>query len=201
MFDHKRRWDPTLDFDWEYIMKEWNKYWDLSKTILLEKSPPNIIRATSINKTFPNSYFVIFFRNPYAHCESLIRRNASNPAKAAGFTIKCLKFQKQNLLASLNSMKLSYEELTNSPDCFKKRIIEFLPELKNLDVKKEFKAHNFKNKNLPIIDLNTEKINKLSQFEIDKINEVFRDNIDLLEYFNYELINKHIPMERSSLLR
>lgn len=44
MFEHNRRWDKTLDFDWSYIKNEWMKYWDLNCPILLEKSPPNIIR-------------------------------------------------------------------------------------------------------------------------------------------------------------
>src|ERR1039457_4720612 len=30
MFNHDRRWDESLDFDWEFIKKEWMKCWDLT---------------------------------------------------------------------------------------------------------------------------------------------------------------------------
>jgi hypothetical protein len=89
MFDHDRRWDHSLDFDWEFIKKEWRKYWNLNSLILLEKSPPNIIRAKSIEKIFKPAYFILLHRNPYAQCESLIRRDGEYPQIAAEFAVKC----------------------------------------------------------------------------------------------------------------
>ena len=48
------------------LFSEWSKYWDLSKTYLLEKSPPNIIRTRFLQAMFPNSYFIVMLRHPLA---------------------------------------------------------------------------------------------------------------------------------------
>lgn len=190
MFEHDRRWDTTLDFDWQFIKKEWSKYWDRSKAILLEKSPPNIIRATSIHEAFPNSYFIIFYRNPYAHCESLMRRNNVTPGSAAEFAVQCLEYQRNNMLSKLNSISVSYEHLTTMPEKFRAQLLEFIPAIETIKFDHEFSAHNFKGKKMGIINLNREKINKLSQVQLDKINEVFLKHQEVLDFFAYKIIKK-----------
>lgn len=52
----------------EKLIEEWSRYWDLSKKLLLEKSPPNIVRTRFLQKIFPNSYFITIYRNPVATC-------------------------------------------------------------------------------------------------------------------------------------
>lgn len=48
----------------ERLFKAWGKYWDLSKPVLIEKSPPNLIRTLFFQEMFHNSYFVILLRHP-----------------------------------------------------------------------------------------------------------------------------------------
>lgn len=189
MFNKYERWDEAIDFDWVKIKNEWRKYWDLRKPILLEKSPPNILRAASINLAFENAYFIIFHRNPYAHCESLISRNKMTPVAAAEFAMFCLEKQKINLDLEVNSIAVSYENLTSKPEAFKSRLHDFLPEINDIDVETDFNAHNFKNKPMSIQNLNSEKINKLTQSQLEKINKVFSKYISLLESFNYEVMD------------
>jgi hypothetical protein len=45
---------------------EWSRYWDTSKPVLLEKSPPNIIRTRFLDSLFPKSLFVMMLRHPIA---------------------------------------------------------------------------------------------------------------------------------------
>ncbi len=192
MFDPEKRWDENVQFDWNFIKKEWRKYWDTNKAVLLEKSPPNIIRAAAINEAFQNAFFIIFHRNPYAHCESLIRRNNSSAKAAARFAIICLEQQKINQSLALNSITISYEGLTTTPNKFKKQIIEFIPEVNNINFNTEFAAHNFREKKMQIENLNPEKIKNLSQNQLDEINEVFFEHEELLKYFHYDLINRSL---------
>ncbi|MEH6535207.1 MAG: sulfotransferase [Psychroserpens sp.] len=189
MFDHTRRWDSTLDYDWRFVNKEWLKYWDLKAAILLEKSPPNIVRAKSIEKYFQPAFFLIFYRNPYAHCESLIRRNNKDPAKAAEFAIQCLNYQKINIL-ELKSQKLqvSYELLTEQTESTVKMMTDLLPELSDMNYEKEFTAKNSHSKEMKISNLNQEKIDNLTLKEREAINSVFIKNIDTLNFFGYQLI-------------
>lgn len=189
MFNHKRRWDKDLDFDWIQIKKEWLKYWDLTKPILLEKSPPNIIRAKSISNHFKPSFFIIFFRNPYALCESYMRRSKLSPKDAAAFTLQCLNYQKKNIEILNDFIVVSYEELTTTPDLTISKLSEFLPQLGNIRISTSYSAHNYQNKNLAIKNLNEEKIKNLSRNDLLQINEVFDKNKDLITFFNYKIIN------------
>ena len=48
------------------LMSEWSIHWDLGKHVLIEKSPPNIIRSRFLQAFFPDSLFVFVIRHPIA---------------------------------------------------------------------------------------------------------------------------------------
>ncbi|MFX0203719.1 MAG: sulfotransferase [Candidatus Hodarchaeota archaeon] len=48
------------------LFSEWAKYWDTEKPLLLEKSPPNLIRTRFLQALFPDSYFIVLVRHPIA---------------------------------------------------------------------------------------------------------------------------------------
>jgi hypothetical protein len=48
------------------LFADWARYWDLEKPVLLEKSPPNLIRTRFLQALFPNSYFLVLLRHPLA---------------------------------------------------------------------------------------------------------------------------------------
>lgn len=46
------------------LMAAWSPYWDLSRPLLLEKSPPNVVRARFLAALFPSASFVFIIRHP-----------------------------------------------------------------------------------------------------------------------------------------
>lgn len=48
------------------LLAEWGRYWELDRPILIEKSPPNIIRARFLQALFPGALFVMVVRHPVA---------------------------------------------------------------------------------------------------------------------------------------
>jgi hypothetical protein len=46
------------------LLADWSPHWDLAKPVLLEKSPPNLIRARFLQALFPESWFVMILRHP-----------------------------------------------------------------------------------------------------------------------------------------
>ncbi|MFW6007756.1 MAG: hypothetical protein ACOCP8_00715 [archaeon] len=152
-------------------------YFNFDKTILLQKSTPDLIRAEKIEKIFKPSYFIISIRNPYAMIESNIRwaNDRSKIEEKTRLWVKCAKFQKNNLKILKNTLFFKYEDLTDNYVEIKKEIKQFLPELKSLR-KEEIKNCNY-------------KINNLSKDEINLINCILEEDKDILEYFNYKLIN------------
>jgi hypothetical protein len=48
------------------LFTDWSRYWDLNKPILIEKSPPNLVRSRFLQALFPNSFFLLVLRHPIA---------------------------------------------------------------------------------------------------------------------------------------
>ena len=196
MFDHKRRWDETFDFDWKLIKNEWRKYWQLDRPLLLEKSPPNILRAESIEKIFSPSYFIILYRNPYAHIVSLMmRKNNYEASQAAEDVIKFLSYQKKNILTLKNMIHFSYEQLTDDPYSVYKLMKEMLPQLSDIDLEKDFTAHNHLNKKMKITNLNERNISSIKESQLKQINSVLTEKKDILDFFKYKLIESILEIQ------
>jgi len=188
----KNRWDKNVKYPWKKIKTIWMKYWDQTKPILLDKSIPNIMRVKEIKEEFNNIYFICMVRNPYAQIEGIIRRNDSTAEDAARFAINCLEYQKKNIEREESLLFFSYEQLCEDKEATINKITKFLPEINDLNANTLFKAHNFKTKKrMAITNLNKEKIDKLSNKQLDVINSIFNKNIELLEYFNYSIIESN----------
>lgn len=48
------------------LIGAWAPYWDVSKRVLLEKSPPNLVRMRFLRALFPRSRFIVVVRHPAA---------------------------------------------------------------------------------------------------------------------------------------
>jgi hypothetical protein len=187
----KNRWEESITYPWNKIQNYWQKYWDPTKDIWLDKSCPNIMRAQKIENTFDNIDFIVMTRNPYAQTEGIIRRNKEDATVAAEFSIQCLKYQKRNLESRKSKLFITYEELSKNPESVKEKLIQFVPKLKDISVDDEFKSHNFKTKGkMKITNLNNEKIAKLSDQDIQAINKVYEREIEILNYFNYSIVKR-----------
>jgi len=46
------------------LFYQWKRYWDIDRTYLLEKSPPNLVKTRFLQAMFPNSYFITSIRHP-----------------------------------------------------------------------------------------------------------------------------------------
>jgi Sulfotransferase family len=50
----------------ERLLAEWSQHWELEKAVLVEKSPPNLIRMRFLQALFPDASFVTVVRDPVA---------------------------------------------------------------------------------------------------------------------------------------
>ncbi|MDC0201795.1 hypothetical protein OAJ56_00980, partial [Flavobacteriales bacterium] len=186
----KDRWNEDVKYPWEKVRKIWLKYWDYSKPIFLDKSIPNIIRVNEIEKVFSPIKYMCMVRNPYAQVEGLMRRNNQDAKSAAEFAIRCLYYQSKNRKRE-NILFFTYEQLCDNGRDISQKMIEFIPELTNLNIDKEFTSHNFKTKRkMKMVNLNDEKIAKISETAFEIINSIFKKNENLLSEFGYKIINR-----------
>ncbi len=108
------------------LFQEWSPHWDLSKPILLEKSPPNILKTRFLQQMFPNSYFITVIRHPLAVSYATKKwSNTSILNLLKHWTLAHnLYFEDRNYLR--NEMMLSYEEMTKNPEKTFNKISTFL---------------------------------------------------------------------------
>jgi hypothetical protein len=50
----------------ERLMAQWAPHWDLTRRVLVEKSPPNLIRTRFLQALYPEASFVMLVRHPVA---------------------------------------------------------------------------------------------------------------------------------------
>ena len=185
----KDRWNENVQYPWEEVRKTWLRYWDYSKPVFLDKSIPNIMRVDEIEKVFSPIKYMCMVRNPYAQVEGLMRRNKQDAKSAAEFAIKCLYYQSKNRKRE-NILFFTYEQLCDNRQEVSQKMIEFIPELSDLDMNIDLTSHNFKKKGkMKMANLNDEKIAKISETDFEIINSIFEKDKDLLKEFGYKIIN------------
>lgn len=188
LFDHDRRWDPALEIDWRFVRSEWMQYWDQTARVLIEKSPPHLVRARDLQQNFTPARFLISWRNPYAHSEGWIARGVP-ASEAAARAIECLRFQRSNLELE-NALAIPYETVVDRPrDCVAS-ILGFLPELESLDWARNFRAHNRSRGEAAggLSNTNQTRIDRLTPLQLSEINGIFEPERSLIEFFGYDLI-------------
>lgn len=182
-------WDPGQILPWPEIKAVWESYWDMGKPVLLEKSPPNLIRTRDILAHFQPVKFVVMVRNPYAQSEGLMRRNQWTVKRAANFSMMCLRTQLRNARDLDNALVLTYESLVQNPMQVCRQLVQFMPQLDDMDHAASFEVHSIDGSlNRPITDLNAKKIAALSADTIAAMNEVFVQHRETIEAWNYELL-------------
>ncbi len=114
-------WAADASFDWPAIKAIWEGGRP-EGSILLEKSPPNLVRADQILEHWPGAFFVISMRNPLAVIASYQRRRATTDEEIATSVsrwVKRAQMQRMNVeRLKGRSMVTTYESFAGAPDDF-----------------------------------------------------------------------------------
>jgi len=185
-------WNPNNKYSWSEVENVWNDSWDKSKPILLEKSPPNLLRAFEIEQHFSPSYFIVMMRDPYANCEGICRRHKDQKlsyTEAAESWVMRAQYQIKNIQGLENVISLTYEDMAEDAANVRNKILNFMPELQDLDFDSPVKAKSIvggeKNK---IVNYNSIKTNSLSTKDLNEINSVLENYPDVMEFFGYNYL-------------
>jgi Sulfotransferase family len=111
----------------ERLSAQWSKHWDLSSPVLIEKSPPNIVRMRFLQALFPSSSFIMVVRHPV-----IVSLSTKKWAKGASYDTLF-----DNWFAAHDTMRrdapqiqrlhiVKYEDLVLSPDDVLAETAEFL---------------------------------------------------------------------------
>ena len=173
-------WDPSVEMPWDTIKREWDKHWNTRKPVLVEKSPPNICRARSMQdhfSKFGDVYFVALIRSPYA------------TKQRAELWLDQARYQKENIENLANIIWMTYEEFCADVQGAARRILAFLPALGRLDPSVKSRAGLSKGERSKKI----ENKNAFTRSLVLRRNETLSEHQELLEFFGYELILPDSP--------
>lgn len=183
------------NYDWEMVKKRWFEAWEVSagkpleNMVLLEKSPPNVIRAGLLQRHFPNSYFILMVRDPYALSEGLRRRLGYKIERCAAHWGESMRFQINNLKILNNVVWMKYADLCDNQKLVKEKIKKLLPELEDLSFGGKLSGHHsmYGKKAMTIRNLNSNQIKNLSRNDIIRINGVLHKYEKELIFFGYKM--------------
>jgi Sulfotransferase family len=199
----RRIWSEQADilqdemrYNWSRIKERWRQEWErnpkfhtASPCVFLEKSPPNIYRASMLQNYFENSFFILMQRNPYAVAEGIRRRAELPIGRCIQHWIRCAQQQMRNERMLHSAIKVNYEELSESPEISRQRIIGLLPELSDLDIRQDVAIHSVDGRvRQAITNYNQKQIALLSRQDLLEINRHLGQVPEVMAHFGYEYL-------------
>jgi len=185
-------------YDWPAIKKRWRREWarnpkfrTANPRIFLEKSPANVLRATMLQKHFPNASFILMQRNPYAVAEGIRRRTKIPLGRAVQHWIRCARQQMHNETTLHSVLRLSYEDLSRRPEYCRDKLLEFMPQLGEIDLQREVSVQSIEGKvRRPITNYNEQQIARLTAEDIAEINRDLSRIPEVMTHFGYAVIGQ-----------
>jgi Sulfotransferase family len=109
------------------LFDEWSAHWDLSRPILLEKSPPNLLKTRFLQALYPASSFVVIVRHPIPVSIPTARwRGTRRYDRLIEHWLRCHALFEADREALERVHVLSYEQLVRDPEGVLRGIFEFL---------------------------------------------------------------------------
>ena len=197
----KARWNAELSIDWTSVRTTWlRRYQDVNALVggvrvVIEKSPPNMIRADQLASCFERTVFVASNRDPYANCSSILHR--WHPVE------KMTPTESQEMLASLamdwisrsqwlrqcmetrSIPLLTYERFCDDPATCAQEVVRVCPELEQVDVTSEIQVKDYAAQ--PLRNQNERQIGYLAPDQLSAVSQVLRTRAELVAFFGYEI--------------
>ncbi len=197
----KDRWSPDKKVNYTSIKSVWLKRFQLVNSltqnidVVIEKSPPNMMRLEKISSQFDEFSYLANNRNPYANCASILYRN--NDAENLSPTQRKLILERlardwqirsniiKGLILKLKIPMITYECFCENPLSILNKLN--LPDgvIETINFQTKVKVKDYKIQT--ISNQNNRQISNLTPDEIDSVSQVLRNSKDLLKFFEYQL--------------
>jgi Sulfotransferase family len=109
------------------IFEKWSPHWDLSRRVLLEKSPPNLLKTRFLQALFPGSSFVVVVRHPIPVSIPTARwRGTRRYDRLFEHWLRCHALFESDRDRLQRVHVVTYEQLVHDPAGVLRGIFEFL---------------------------------------------------------------------------
>ena len=194
-----RNWNTNHKIDLESIKSAWLHQYQKINThgqidIIVEKSPPNMVRIESIRTIFKNASCIVSNRDPVAFCSSRYFRSHNDRGalslkerQAILSKIALNWIRRSTVLMEILSNhaypRTSYEKFCEEPHHFKDAVQRAsgkttLPNSNAYLRIKDYPPSVISNRN-------EEQISRLSEFEVDAILKALEPHHDVTDFFGY----------------
>lgn len=195
------RWNSSMFVDFESVKAVWlSTYAQMQAAaplleVVIEKSPPNMVRIEQLAAQFRSVSFLANNRDPYANCASILYRNyAADQLSAADRSQVLTRLTHEWVLRSekiselvlkLHIPLLTYEKFCESP----KSILQVLAlpggVAESIDTSAVVKVKDYPLQG--IVNQNERQLALLSSSELATISKGLQAHSKLLEFFGYQL--------------
>lgn len=121
------------------LLDAWKPFWDCSRQVLVEKSPPNLVRARFLRAVFPNARFVMIVRHPIAVAVATQKWCKTSLLSMLDHWVVCHQYFLQDASELRNVLLIQYEELVSNPAPVLERVFRFL-DLRPIDPSAEIRG-------------------------------------------------------------
>jgi len=109
------------------IFAEWSEHWDLTRRVLVEKSPPNLLKTRFLQALFPGSAFVVIVRHPIPVSIPTARwRGTRRYDRMLEHWLRCHALFEADREHLGRVHVLTYEQLVRDPAGVLQNVFEFL---------------------------------------------------------------------------
>lgn len=98
------------------LFQEWSEHWDLGKRVLVEKSPPTLIRTRFLQSLFPDARFVILLRHPIPVSYSTSQWTDIHFHTLIGHWVRCHDIFEKDRPHIRRLLVVRYEDFVARPD-------------------------------------------------------------------------------------
>jgi len=104
------------------LFEQWSKHWDLSASVLVEKSPPNLIRTRFLQALFERSSFISILRHPIAVSFATQKWSRTSLESLLRHWLICHRCYARDRERLRSELLFKYEEFTEEPERILDRI-------------------------------------------------------------------------------
>jgi hypothetical protein len=110
------------------LRQSWERYWDGSRTVRVEKTPGNLLKTRFLQAVFPKSYFIVIKRHPVPVSMANQRWKVSFTPLHSLFEhwLHCHALFDEDKKYLKHVYELSYEDYVRDPDKYHEQIAAFI---------------------------------------------------------------------------
>ena len=133
----------------EKLLDEWLPHWDLSKDILVEKSPPHLIRTRFLQTFFPAAAFLFILRHPLATALATQKWSETSIDRLLEHWLLCHEAMYSDKEKLHKYLIFAYEKMVSAPGNTFQEIFDFLkiPSLTPTDIRDDNRKY-FRKRNM-----------------------------------------------------